>query len=389
MKKNILFVCSSMKMGGAEKSLVNLLNMIDYDKYSVSLLLLQNRGVLKQQIPSKVNILDLPQKAKSLYDEDQRSFINILMKIIKYVSTGLEFFLWRDYDAVRAHRWVDFYCRFCEKLPYCFDAVIAFQSGESTYFSFDKIIAKRYVTYFHTDIKNIKLASKIDDKYLKLADLIVTISPQCVDSIVSLFPNYKMKTVCLNNPVSYSLIHKLAGDVLPIEYEKFCGYIKIISVGRLVDIKGFDLVIDAATILKNKKIMFKWFIVGEGKERKKLEKQILQNKVSDCVFLIGQRTNPYPYIKFANLLVQSSRYEGKSVVLDEAKILEKPIVVTNYNSVKDQIIDGVSGYICEMNPDSIAKGVMKSIEKPIIAQAINKTDDVSDYMNVILGEVNL
>ena len=77
------------------------------------------------------------------------------------------------------------------------------------------------------------------------------------------------------------------------------------------------------------------------------------------------------------------------MVLDEAKILEKPIVVTNYNSVKDQIIDGVSGYICEMNPDSIAKGVMKSIEKPIIAQAINKTDDVSDYMNVILGEVNL
>ena len=384
-KHSILFVCASVKVGGAEKSLVNLLNMIDYDKYNVSLLLLQKQGALMEQIPANVTMVDLPDRAKALYDDVNFSLSNLSMKAIKYISTGLEHIKYKEYDVLRAHRWKDYYQKKCESLRTKYDTVVAFQSGESTYYAFDKIKADRYVTFFHTDIKNIKIAKEIEKEYLKKADLIATISPKCVESICNVFPEFSKKTVCLENPSSAALIKKMAGDVAPEEYRKKEAFI-IVSVGRLIDIKGYDMVVDACSILKNGGLSFHWYIVGEGNERKKLEKQIKEKDIADCVHLIGLRMNPYPYMKFANLLVQSSRYEGKSMVLDEAKILGKQILVTNYNSAKDQITDGVDGHICEMSAYGIAEGVKKAIQQPI-AYALNCTDkNVDHYMQVLTGE---
>ncbi len=384
-KHNILFVCASMKVGGAEKSLVNLLNMIDYEKYSVSLLLLQKQGALMEQIPASVTIIDLPDRARALYDDVDYSLTNALMKVIKYISTGLERIKYREYDVLRAHRWTDFYKEKCESLGRKYDTVVAFHSGESTYYSFDKIDADRYVTYFHTDIKNIKIAKEIERLYLNKADLIVTISPKCVESICEVFPEFATKTKCLENPSSARLIKKMAGDTAPEEYRVKSTFI-IVSVGRLIDIKGYDMVVDACKILKQKGIDFQWYIVGEGNERKKLEFQIKENAVDDCIHLIGLRLNPYPYMKFANLLVQSSRYEGKSMVLDEAKILGKQILVTNYNSAKDQIADGKDGYICEMSAEGIAEGVIKAMKHPVAIQSEEYEESVDHYMQILIGE---
>ncbi len=386
-KKNILFVCASMMVGGAEKSLINLLNMLDYDEYCVSLLLLKKQGALMDQIPSEVKILDLPPKANALYDKTGFSFIGLAMKVVKYCATGLELIRWSDYDVIRAFRWRDFYKQICEPIYQEFDVVVAFQSGESTYYAFDKVSAKRYVTYFHTDIENIRLAKDIEAKYLNIADLIVTISPKCVESIALAFPKYKDKIIYLENPSSEKLIRRLAGNEIPKEYLGDKNKLQIVSVGRLVDIKGYDLVVDAAEILKNDGVQFNWTIVGEGSERRKLEHRIVHNHVEDCVQLIGQRLNPYPYIKFANLLVQSSRYEGKSMVLDEAKILGKQILVTNYNSAKDQIIDSVDGYICDISAEGIADGVKKSINHPLKVQNIKGQESIVEYMRVLLGEM--
>lgn len=384
-KKKLLFVCASLKVGGAEKSLVNLLNIMDYQKYDVSLLLLQKQGEFLKQVPEAVKLIELPRNARALYDIVPFSGHNYLLKFVKYTTTMYEKVIWRQYDKLRAHRWKDFYSKICESMTEKFDVVIAFQSGESTYYGFDKIKAGRYITYYHTDVHNISFEKDIENKYLKKADLIVTISPECVKSVNDIFPQFKDKTICLENLSSKDLIERLAGNLKPEEFD-FEGK-KIVSVGRLIDIKGFDMVIDASKILKEEGLCFKWFIIGEGSERKKLEQQIKDNKVEDCVCLIGLKTNPYPYMKYADLIVQSSRYEGKSMVLDEAKILKKNILVTNYKSAKDQIEDGVDGYICEINHKAIAEGVNKSFDKPVNLQKIHrKTTDLERYMKVLLGE---
>ncbi len=372
MKKNILFVCASLKVGGAEKSLVNLLNMMDYMRYSVDLLLFQNQGEFLEQVPEDVHIIECGKMMKALYDKVPKTPDNISMTIYKYIATVVERLKHSAYDDLRAHRWVRFYKKVCEPLEKDYDVAVAFQSGEPSYFVMDKVQAKRKVTYFHTDISNIELAYDLEYDYLRKFDLIVTISEKCVASIVKYFPEFSNKTVSLENPSSSEFVKKLAGNNIPKEYEQYKQAIKIVSVGRLVNIKGYDMAIDAAKILVDKGYDIQWFFIGEGVERKKLKKQIEDLQLENNCHLLGLKSNPYPYIRYADILVQSSRYEGKSVVLDEAKILEKLIVVTNYNSVEDQIEHEVNGLIAEMSETGIADAIERIVgDKNLVSSIID------------------
>lgn len=375
-KKKVLFVCASLKVGGAEKSLVNLLNLIDYTKYDVDLMLFQKQGAFLEQLPKEVTLLEMKPNAKALYDRMPISFRNVCMQIMKYVSTFVETILWKEYDALRAHRWVDVYKHICEPLDQHYDVAVGFQSGEPTYYMLDKVTAKRYITFFHTDISNITLAKNIERQYLKKVDLIATISDKCVESINKEFPEYTEKTVCLENLTSSQLIRSLAGNTAPDEYGSCPDCTIIVSVGRLIALKGYDMAIEAAAILRRKGFSFQWFIIGEGNERSALTAQIRKNGLEDCFHLLGLKTNPYPYMKFADILVQSSRYEGKSVVLDEAKFLEKNIVVTNYNSAKDQITDGENGLIAEMTAEGIAEQIAKYLMNPDMLKKTDISEDI-------------
>ena len=386
-KIKILFTCASMNVGGAEKSLINLLNLMDYSKYDVDLILLQRQGAFLNQIPKEVKLMDLRPKAKALYESGKRGFKDYPMLLIKYISTMIEFVVWRKYDVLRAHRWCDVYSKICEKVEKEYDVVIAFQSGDSTYYAFDKVKGKRYVTFYHTDISNISLAKDIEKKYLEKADLVATISEKCVESVNNEFPEFKEKVICLENLSSKKLIEDLAGKEAPREFIKYENIFKIVSVGRLVKIKGYDMVVDAAKILMDNHVDFQWFIIGEGAERKALEEQIRKNNVESYVHLLGLHENPYPYMKYSNMIVQSSRYEGKSVVLDEAKIFGKHIIVTNYNSVEDQITNEIDGLICEMSAVGLADCLKKYMKNPQIIK--NKQEvyegDVVSYMNILVG----
>lgn len=394
--KKILFVCASLKVGGAEKSLVNLLNMIDYKKYSVELLLFQKQGGFYSQIPKEVRIVDCGKQMRALYDKVPFSIDNFKLKCFKYISTAFAYTKSRRYDIARAHRWEKFYKDLCEPLKEKYDVAIAFQSGEPEYFVMDKVEASRKVVYFHTDISNIKLDHDIESRYLEKFDRIISISNKCVQSITDEFPEFKSKTTCLENLSSFNFIKKMAGDEIPSEYDGAQKGLIILSVGRLVDIKGYDMAIDAANILEKHGIDFRWFFVGEGPERRKLERQIKRYKLEKRCHLIGLRSNPYPYMKFADVVVQSSRYEGKSVVIDEAKILEKLIVITDYASARDQICDGENGLITDMSGEGIAFGIERLYTDKKLVETIKRsygyarekkeTADVEKYCTALFGD---
>ena len=99
----------------------------------------------------------------------------------------------------------------------------------------------------------------------------------------------------------------------------------IVSVGRLSNEKGFDLAVEASKILKDKNINFRWYFIGDGNQREALEQKIKSYQLQNHVLLLGLKDNPYPYIKKAKIYAQTSRFEGKSIAIDEAKILRKPI----------------------------------------------------------------
>ena len=145
--------------------------------------------------------------------------------------------------------------------------------------------------------------------------------------------------------------------------------------------KGFDYAIEAADILRRKKVNFKWYIIGDGNLHDYLQKMIDDRKLNDYFFLIGTRENPYPYIKNCDLFAQTSRYEGKSVVLDEAKILCKPIVVTNYPTVKDQIENLTEGVVVDISAEAIAEGIERIIKNSTLKEQLVSNLCMNEYGN--------
>ena len=164
------------------------------------------------------------------------------------------------------------------------------------------------------------------------------------------------KFVMLPNLSSNKIIWEMANKNIPKE---FIGKKNIIvSIGRLNEQKGFDIAINAAKELKSLVEEFYWFVIGGGELQNSLQKQIDELGLGNNFFLIGKRTNPYVYISNCDVFAQTSRYEGKSIVLDEAKILEKPIVVTNYTTVYDSIRPDENGMVVKLDAKEIAKGIV-------------------------------
>ena len=123
--------------------------------------------------------------------------------------------------------------------------------------------------------------------------------------------------------------------------------------------KGYDYAIEAASSLKKRGVKFLWYVLGEGELRKMLEDLIEKNDLKDEFKLVGIKENPFPYVVACDIFAQTSRYEGKSIALDEAKILCKPILLTNYVTAKASVTNGVNGMIVDMNPEAIAEGLYK------------------------------
>lgn len=177
-------------------------------------------------------------------------------------------------------------------------------------------------------------------------------------------------SVVLKNTAKAAIDEKFLKDIF-----------NIVSVGRLTEAKGFDMAIDALKILKERKVPVHWWIVGDGELRECLEKQVRSNGVEQYLTFLGSKSNPYPYMNNADLIVQTSRWEGKSVVLDEAKILGKPILATAYATVKDQVENGKEGVIVEMNAESIAKGIECLVEDESVLNRIRNYLMARDYGN--------
>ena len=130
--------------------------------------------------------------------------------------------------------------------------------------------------------------------------------------------------------------------------------INLISVGRLAKEKGLEITLDAVEILVKRGYNLRWFLIGEGNVKKELEQSIQEKQLGERVDFLGQKENPYPYIQKAHIYIQTSRYEGPSISIDEAKILAKPILITNFDTACNHINHKNNGIISKMDSNSVA-----------------------------------
>jgi len=386
--KKVLIVMTSLYNGGAERSLVNMLNEFPSDKYEIDLLLFKRSGMFLSQIPDYVNVLETPADLQRMYGTLKESGVWLLWRLVGNAFSTL---FTKNTRQKRGMRWKYFYTHAVKKMPQKYDVAIAYISGEILYYVDEKVDAEEKIVWIHNDYRSAGHPRKYDYPHLKNMSAIVSISDHCVDIIKEEFPEFADKTVMLENITSAKALWNRAEEFVPPEFD--CENV-VLSIGRLHEQKGFDMAIEAAAILKDRKVAFKWFVLGSGELKEELEAQIRKKNVEDYFILLGARENPYPYTKNCTIFVQPSRYEGKSVVLDEAKILAKPILATAYPTVGDQLVDGKEGLVVEMSPEGIADGIQKLLADPkmreglqeyLMSQKYDNCDEIEKYCKLIDG----
>lgn len=374
--KSILFVINSLTIGGSEKSLVSLLNMMDYSKFNVDLLMLKKGEEFDKYIPKEVNILDIPEYYKFLNDSKMiksrvskvrytlcryKSSFDLRINSIKKEKINNQQIFYNNQKGV------------LESLKKKYDVAIAYAQGFPTYFVADKVEACKKLAWINCDYKNTLYDKKMDKIFYNKFDKIIAVSEACKKSILEVDKEYEEKIEIIKDIVNPNLIMNMANEEIEELSEN---ELKILTVARLViHHKGYDVAIKCAKLLLKNNVRFKWYVVGEGVDRKKIEALIQENKLEDYFILLGSRGNPYPYMKKCDIYVQPSRYEGFGLTVIEAKILKKLIVCSNFNTVNELIKNNVNGIITGMSEFDLCEGILKVITDKKLYNKILKNID--------------
>ncbi|MGG1635376.1 glycosyltransferase [Paenibacillus sp. NRS-1760] len=258
------------------------------------------------------------------------------------------------------------------KMDKKYDVAIAFLEKTSIYFCTEKVEASKKIGWVHNDYDKLGMDPDFDLDYFQKLDHIVTVSEECGHILKRRFPNQNNKVEVIHNIVSPKVIKQLSEKGSHDVFGRKEKETVILSIGRLNTQKGFELAIEACGIMKGWGISFQWNIIGEGEERQNLLELIDAAGLEQHVKLLGLKSNPYPYIKQADIYAQTSRFEGKAIAIDEAKILNKPILITNFSTARDQLEDGIEGLIVDMNAEAVAHGIAKLIQNQSISKQMSE-----------------
>lgn len=348
MKKKLLFVIDSLGSGGAEKSLISLLPLIDYTRYYVDLVIFDRGGVYEKYLPREVNIIDYQLYQKNLWGQ--------IKKVLCHALLSPQLRLNKKRHGAEIH-WRTMY-RFYHDFPGEYDAAIAYQQGVPTFFVATKVNAKKKLAWINADIFAAGYDLEYCRQFYEQMDSIIAVSKKLENLLCAKTPWMMDRLNCVYDIINPDVIVSLAKKTVQ-DMTISRGEMAIVTVGRLTRPKNYLLAVNAARILKDKGLKFKWYFVGEGEMRRAIEMRIKDNGLQNEVILLGFKENPYPYMAKADVYVQTSSFEGFGLTIAEAKILHRPVVSTDFDIVHDQITDGQNGLIAEMTPESVAAKILK------------------------------
>ncbi len=382
MKKKLLFVIDSLAIGGAEKSLVSLLNMIDSSKYEIDLLLFKRGEDFEKYVPAYVHILHAPEYFRFINNEGFSVRKNILYKSYRF-KTSLSLRL-NKFKKNSLHTEQVVYKNIknvMAPMQKKYDVAIAYSQGMPTYFIANKVTSSKKVAWINTDYANTLYNKELDYESYKEINKIVAVSQNTKESVSKVKKEYGKKIEIILDITDPNMIHKMAKEHEVVEFDQ--SLINILTVGRLATVKSYDKAIEVARLLKNAGYKFKWYIVGEGSERKNLQDLIDKYKLNDQFILLGKKLNPYTYMKSCDIYVQTSSKEGFGLTVCEAKILQKPIVCTNFPTAKEIINNNVDGLIVDHNINSIYNGITKYIDdNNFMKEVIKVLNSLEPYSSV-------
>lgn len=390
MKKRIFIAMHYMEIGGAEISLIGLLQALDYSRYDVDLFVYSHQGELMQFIPKEVRLL--PEDA--VYAHIERPMKDALLHgYLRLVLARLKA-KWQHKMYLRHKGIADNSAIFqyvanavTPVLPSLYkygeyDLAISFLTPHNIVL--DKVKAKKKVCWIHTDYSTIDVNAGLELPVWSSYDHIVSISEEAKRAFLKIFPSLENKVMVIENILSPEFVRKrselMEESEVWKEMPQNTNIVNVLSVGRFCGAKNYDNVPFICRRLLQMGINVYWYIIGYGDDSL-IKKNINVCGMQEHVILLGKRTNPYPYIKACDVYVQPSRYEGKSVTVRESQMLCKPVVVTNYPTASSQIQDGVDGVIVPLDNEGCSRGLAEFIRNKELQGRITDYLRSHDYGN--------
>ncbi|MFI3165981.1 MAG: glycosyltransferase [Bacillota bacterium] len=383
MKKKIFISFSgSMEVGGIERSLISLLNNFDYDKYEVDLFLYAHRGPLFGEINKNVNIL--PEVKNLAYIKDSfktklknRAYYSALLRIKDYIS-----------KIMPENSWDKIVQKCVDNIDQEYDLAIGFFLPFDV--MFHKVNAKRKIGWIHTDY-GVYLDAMEESKrawyteYLRKnysrVDKIFGVSEDCSTAFINIFPEFKDKVGVIENMLDPIHVNNVAVSInVEVEMPND-GAIRLLTVGRYEYAKNMENIPIICSELLKKGLNVKWYIVGFGGMEEEIKKSIITHGMQNNVIMLGKRDSAYPYIKACDWYIQPSRYEGKAVVVLEAQMLCKPVIITDYPTARSQLKDGIDGVIVPLENDACAVGIYNVLIDETLRNSLIQNCSDSDYSN--------
>lgn len=385
MKPSILIFSQAMELGGVERSLLGLLDSIDYDRYDVDLFLMRHNGELMSYLNPKAKLLpEIPQYASlavpmaSLIKSGQFGVLCGRLQG-KFAAQRFDKQHLNDKPSVAALTYSHKYT--LRSMPQIsdktYDLAISFLTPH--YFARERVKAKKYAAWIHTDYTALSFDRDTELAMWGKYDAICSVSEQASKSFQTAFPELAGKVQTIENVLPRELICRQAEESqtdMPSD-----GSIVLLSVGRFCDAKNFDNVPDICRHIVADDLDVKWYLIGYGGDELLIRQKIAEAGMEKRVIILGKKDNPYPYMRACDLYVQPSRYEGKAVTVREAQLLGKPVVITDYATSGSQLEDGVDGVIVPMDNAGCAAGIAALLRDPARMQQLSENCAKRDYTN--------
>lgn len=354
-KKSLLIVIPHLTIGGVQKTLVSASKALDYDKYDVTLYLRKNRTGLLEYVDKRINVI---------VNKDPNHYYRKPYAILLQTRILLNKVFGRKQKAVSlektlSNKILEYAMRYEQKNYFSskkYDIAIAYVQGYTALFVDKCIDAEKKIIFFHTSVDEMHDMHK---SILPGFKQIASLHEEQKELLEQWYPKHKSKITIVENYTDRDLIVAQSKNTTIKKPE---GKTVLCSCGRFTSVKGFDMAVESAKILKNNGTEFIWYFVGDGSEKEKLTKLVEKYNLSENIVFTGMQKNPYPYMAACDIYVQPSYEEAMPVTIIEAHRLDKPVITTATVGGCKLVENGENGIVCEINPEAIAESIITLID---------------------------
>ena len=349
-KKRILFVAHHLTIGGVQKSLVSALSAVDYDKYEVGLYVRKNRLDVLPFIDKRVKVIINDDKTH-YYRHPKIVWYSAMEKVFSIIKKPEKARTVKQKSAVYIRDAQMEYEkeRFFSGIEY--DVAVAYVQGVTALFVDRCVNAAKKIVFYQGSVDE---SHEIHEKVFPHYDLIAVEHGDIKKLLCGWYSGIEDKIRVVENYTDYTLIRRLGEEETVPKDENG---VTLCTCSRFSPEKGIDLAAEAAAVLKERGVRFRWYLVGDGPERGKVEAIVKERGLEDCVVLAGMRKNPYVYMRACDIYVQPSRNEALSISMLESQIMCAPMVSTRTAGGLAMVREGVNGTLADIDPVSLADAI--------------------------------